>query len=224
MRLIRVIHILYEYAESCTVVVQGHKKSRGVVPRLFHLVQQVLLLFELNVQSMYLSGARVLRSVRLTIAPQRLARFQFKLLEVTIWIGELDFTIVDHVDDVRRMRVLWRTLTGPQMEVEHSHPIVFQRHLVNVRRQLHRVLLFHDLSPPFPYCCSVVGCTTGSVRPRCPIFRTKFLAATSLLLSIMTSCTVKYMIHLHYFYKFCTRSAVVVVASPILCVAGSYPA
>ena len=30
MRLITVIHILYEYAESCTVVVQGHKKSRGL--------------------------------------------------------------------------------------------------------------------------------------------------------------------------------------------------
>jgi hypothetical protein len=28
--LIRVIHTLYEYAESCTVVVQGHEKSRGL--------------------------------------------------------------------------------------------------------------------------------------------------------------------------------------------------
>src|SRR5215212_8040661 len=205
MRLIRVIHILYEYAESCTVVVvvQGHKKSRGVVPRLFHLVQQVLLLFELNVQSMYLSGARVLRSVRLTIAPQRLARFQFKLLEVTIWIGELDFTIVDHVDDVRRMRVLWHTLTGPQMDVEHPHPIVFQRHLVNVRRQLHRVLLFHDLSPPSParspfpkdknrplwtYRSLAAGCTTGSVRPRYPSLRDE----------VLSLCTEPFMSYTYY--------------------------
>ena len=31
MRLIRVIHILYEYAESCTVVVQRHKERAGVL-------------------------------------------------------------------------------------------------------------------------------------------------------------------------------------------------
>jgi hypothetical protein len=69
-------------------------------------------------------------------------------------------------------------------------------HLHNVG-ELRSYVLRYDLGANkryLPFFAEVAGCTSGSFRPKCPMFRTKFLASTLGLLgsSIVLMCRVPY--------------------------------